>query len=396
MFKVKLASILIILVCLVSCNHIDRQMENMIIQSLDAAFVQYKQMAVSLVDKPELLPRSFNHKGEFITCKSDWWVSGFFPGALWYLYEYSGDEQMKKLAEEYTARVEDQQYTTNNHDVGFMIYCSFGNGYRLTNNGHYKDVILTAANSLATRYRPSTGVIRSWDWGTWQYPVIIDNMMNLELLFFASHNPDYKKLGNIAVSHAEKTLANHFRPDGSSFHVVSYDTVTGAVISQQTRQGYSDASAWARGQAWGLYGYTMCYRETGDKKYLEQAQKIADFILNHPNLPEDKIPYWDFDDPDIPDTYRDASAGAIICSALIELSRLSDKEINRKYLKVAKKQLKSLSSEPYRAKPGTNGNFLLMHGVGSKPENSEADVPLTYADYYYIEAMMRYKQLKGF
>ncbi len=396
MQKIKTLTILVFLVGLLSsCHQKQRQLKIIINQSLDSAMIQYKQLALTLADKPDLLPRSYD-KGEFITSKSDWWTSGFFPGSLWYLYEYSCDDELKKYAEEYTARVEDQQYTTSNHDVGFMIYCSYGNGYRLTHHEHYKQVILTAAKSLATRFRPTTGVIRSWDWGEWQYPVIIDNMMNLELLFFASHDSGYAYLSDIAKSHADVTMANHFRPDGSSYHVVSYDTITGKVLLKQTRQGYSDESAWARGQAWALYGYTMCYRETGDKKYLEQAQKIAKFIMNHPDFPEDKIPYWDFNDPEIPDTYRDASAGAIMCSAFIELSQLTRKKLGKKYLSIAETQLRSLSSPAYRARPGENGNFLLKHGVGSKPENSEVDVPLTYADYYYIEAMMRYKKLKGF
>jgi rhamnogalacturonyl hydrolase YesR len=355
---------------------------------------QYKLMAQSLADKPGRLPKTIDKTGKLITCKSDWWVSGFFPGTLWYLYEYAHDSELKKMAEEYTSRVEDQQYTTNNHDVGFMIYCSFGNGYRITGNEAYKPVILNAAKSLATRYRPKTGVIRSWDWGKWQYPVIIDNMMNLELLYFAGRNPGYENLTKIANSHADVTLANHFRPDASCYHVVSYDTITGKTISQQTRQGYADASAWARGQGWALYGYTMCYRDTKNPQYLEHARKIAQFIVNHPRLPEDKIPFWDFDDPAIPNTVKDASAGAVICSALIELSQYVGKKEAKKYLKVAETQIKSLSSAAYRAKLGENGNFILMHSTGSKPENSEVDVPLTYADYYYIEAMMRYRNLK--
>lgn len=379
-----------------ACNHEPVSLQEVIISSLDVAVKQYRSLADSLMNEPGHLPRSYQDDGKLITCNSGWWVSGFFPGSLWYLYEYSGDDELKKMAEEYTKRVEDQQYNTNTHDVGFMIYCSFGNGYRITQNEHYKDVILSASKSLATRYHPVVGCIRSWDWGEWQYAVIVDNMMNLELLFFSSRNQGYKKMYEIAVSHANTTLENHFRSDGSCFHVISYDTITGEAIIRQTRQGFSDESSWARGQAWALYGYTMSYRETGNAEYLDQAEKIAGFIIDHPRLPEDKVPYWDFDDPDIPDTYRDASAAAIICSALIELSHLSEKRQGKKYLKVAEKLILSLSSPEYRAEPGTNGNFLLKHCVGSKPENSEVDVPLTYADYYYLEAMMRYKKLKGF
>jgi rhamnogalacturonyl hydrolase YesR len=378
---------------LFNANAQNRKLITTIDSSLAFSAQQYKLMAQSLADKPDRLPKTIDKNGKFVTCKSDWWVSGFFPGSLWYLYEYTHDPELRKMAEEYTSRVEDQQYTTNNHDVGFMIFCSFGNGYRITHNEAYKPVILNAARSLSTRFNPKTGVIRSWDWGVWQYPVIIDNMMNLELLYFASQTPGYETLGKIASSHADVTLANHFRPDASCFHVVSYDTVTGKALTHQTRQGYADASSWARGQGWALYGYTMCYRETKDPKYLEHAKRIAAFILNHPRLPKDKIPYWDFDDPAIPNTLRDASAGSVICSALIELSQYVAKKDAKRYLKVAEAQIRALSSPAYRAKMGENANFILMHSVGSKPENSEVDVPLTYTDYYYIEAMMRYKKL---
>jgi len=350
-------------------------------------------MADSLINKPGLLPRSFNKGDSLVTCESKWWTSGFFPGSLWYLYEYSHKNEIKSVAELFTARVEDQQYTKDNHDVGFMIYCSFGNGYRITGNPKYKDVILRASKSLSTRFKPEVGCIRSWDWGTWQYPVIIDNMMNLELLFFASHSPGYEMMVKIARSHADVTLANHFRRDGSCYHVVSYDSITGKAVIHQTRQGFSDQSSWARGQGWALYGFTMCYRETRDAKYLTQAKKVAGFLLNHPKLPNDKIPYWDFDDPAIPNSPRDASAGAIICSALIELSQYVDKKNSERYLNVAEIQIRNLSSPDYRAKSGENGNFILKHSVGSRPEESEVDVPLSYADYYYIEAMMRYKHL---
>lgn len=379
-----------------ACDHDPADLQQMIINSLNTAVIQYKAMADSLKDKPGLLPRSYQPDGKLITCRPDWWVSGFFPGTLWYLYEYTGDDELKMMAEEFTGRVENQQYNSGTHDVGFMVYCSFGNGYRITGNEQYRDVVLTASKTLATRFRPSVGCIRSWDWGEWQYPVIIDNMMNLELLFFASRDTALQNMHHIAVSHADTTLINHFRSDGSCFHVVSYDTVTGKVLKRQTRQGYSDESSWARGQAWALYGYTMSCRETKDPKYLDQAEKIAGFIINHPRLPEDMIPYWDFDDPDIPGTYRDASAAAIICSALIELSSITGSSHGEQYLKAAKTLIRSLSSPEYRSEAGTNGNFLLKHCVGSKPENSEVDVPLTYADYYYLESLMRYKQLKGF
>ncbi len=372
--------------------------KNVVNEALDFSVQQGLLMAQSLKDRQGMLPRTADRFGNLQTCRSDWWVSGFFPGMLWYLYEYSASEDLKKWAHEYTIRVEDQQYTTNNHDVGFIIFCSFGNGFRLTRDSAYLKVILNASRSLITRFRPSTGCIRSWDYADWnkqwQYPVIIDNMMNLEILLWSAVEFDMPEFHNIAVSHADATIKNHYRPDYSCYHVVSYDTLTGLPELKQTAQGYSNESAWARGQAWGFYGFTMMYRFTGDTTYLNHARNIAGFIINHPRLPEDKIPYWDFDAPDIPDCYRDASAGSIICSALIELSQYVEPELAKKYLQVAEIQIRTLSSSQYRNALGNNGNFILKHSVGHMPDNSEVDVPLTYADYYFVEALMRFKKLK--
>jgi hypothetical protein len=368
-------------------------------QSLDLAVNQSTRMAESLKDQPDRLPKTVGKDGQLETCNPAWWVSGFFPGQLWYLYEYSNNDTLKAWATNYTLRVKDQMHTTDNHDVGFMIFCSFGNAYRLTGNPEYKAIIDTASQSLITRFNPKIGCIRSWDYAEWskqwQYPVIIDNMMNLEMLLWAGKEFGNDVFTRVAVSHADTTMKNHFRSDFSSYHVVSYDTLTGRPEKKQTAQGYSDGSAWARGQGWGLYGYTMMFRETKDPKYLEQAKNIASFILNHPNLPEDKIPYWDFNAPDIPNALRDASAGAIICSALIELSQYVGQPLASQYLAVAETQIRTLSSDRYRTKAGESANFLLNHSVGHKPNNSEVDVPLTYADYYYIEALMRYKRLKN-
>ena len=366
-------------------------------KSLDFSVEQSLLMAQSLADRPGRLPQTINRKGDLVTCNSSWWVSGFYPGVLWYLYEYTNNDSIKYLAEQFTDRVKDQQYTTDNHDVGFMIFCSFGNGYRLTQNPEYLPVIDNAAKSLSTRFNEKVGCTRSWDYASWskqwQYPVIIDNMMNLELLEWASKKFDNPTFDYIATSHATTTLKNHFREDASSYHVISYDTITGQPEKKNTAQGYSDASAWARGQGWALYGFTMMYRETGKEEYLNQATKIADFIINHPRLPEDGIPYWDFDAPNIPDALRDASAGAIICSALLELCNYVDGKASEEYLAMAEKQLNSLSSPAYMAELGTNGNFILKHSVGHMPNRSEIDVPLSYADYYYVEALVRYLKM---
>ena len=384
----------------VACSHKssvvqDDEFALIIDNSLQTAEKQAMAMAEALRDSTGLLPRTLREDGSVRMSDSGWWCSGFFPGVLWYLYENSGDKELLEYAREYTSRVEDQQYTTDNHDVGFMINCSFGNGYRLTGEEAYKDVMLNAAKSLSTRYTPETGLIRSWDHhqDRWNYPVIIDNMMNLELLLWAAEQANDTTLKNIALSHADKTLVNHFRPDYSTYHVVSYNPATGEVEKQETFQGYADDSTWARGEAWALYGYTMMYDKTGDKKYLEAAEKIASFIINHPNMPADGIPYWDFDAPDQPNALRDASAAAIMSSALIQLSQHVDQPLRDEYLAFAKKQLTTLSSDEYLAAPGTNGNFILRHGVGHLPGNSEVDVPLTYADYYYVEALTRFKKL---
>lgn len=371
------------------------QMSEVISLGLDRAKEQSILMAEALKDKPGRLPKSTDKEGKLSTSDSRWWCSGFFPGVLWYTYEGTNDPELKEWARMYTARIEREKYTTNNHDVGFMLYCSFGNGLRLGGYDAYKEILLTGTESLSTRYKDNVGAIRSWDWNqkVWQYPVIIDNMMNLELMMWAAKESGNKRFAEMAMSHADKTMKNHFRNDYSCYHVVSYDTITGKPHKKQTWQGYADESAWARGQAWALYGYTMMYRETGQKRYLNQAKKVAEYIMNHPNLPEDKIPYWDFNAPQIPNEERDASAGALIASALIELSQFTKGDFSKKCLDVAETQVRALTSDAYLAEEGTNGNFILKHSVGAKPLKSEVDVPLTYADYYYVEALIRYKKL---
>ncbi len=325
------------------------------------------------------------------------WTSGFFPGTMLLMYELTGDNKWMKYGIKYTEKLDSVKYLTSHHDIGFIINCSYGNAYNVTKNEKYKAVIIEAAKSLSTRFRPIPGVIQSWDenrgWqGTkgWMCPVIIDNMMNLELLFKASDVSGDSTFRKMAISHANVTMENHFRDDYSCYHVVDYDKIKGGVRGKYTAQGYSDESAWARGQAWALYGYTVCYRETKDKKYLNFAEKIYGFIFNNKNMPEDLVPYWDFDAPNIPNEPRDASAAAIIASSLYELSSYT----NDSYKKQADKIIASLSSPAYRAIVGTNHNFLLMHSVGSIPHGNEIDVPLNYADYYFLEALTRKKELE--
>ncbi|MDR0687636.1 MAG: glycoside hydrolase family 88 protein [Prevotellaceae bacterium] len=367
-------------------------------------------------------PRTTSKSGALASTSMYEWTSGFFPGNLWYLYELSNDDLFKAKAQAWTVTLEPLKTYTGNHDLGFMMYCSFGNGYRLMpdETAAYRDILLQGAGSLSTRYSEAVRSIQSWNanksWGGARrnFPVIIDNMMNLELLMWAakatSDTAAARKFRRIAVTHANTTIKNHLRPDYSTYHVVSYNPQTGEVESKTTAQGWSDNSTWSRGQAWGIYGFTMMYRETSDKKYLEVAKKMADFFLNHPNLPADKIPYWDFNAqqdgyvaewpdrasalPVPPDKlpiahYRDASAGAIVASALFELYGHTQSEA---YLTSAIAMLRSLASSDYRAALGSNANFILKHCVGSIPHGVEIDVPLVYADYYFLEALLRYRK----
>ncbi len=362
-------------------------------ESLEFSVLQSNGLFKKMVEIPERLPRTVNKEGELVTAKDNWWTSGFFPGTLWYLYEYSKTDELKQAAQAMTHRVEKQQFTTDNHDVGLMIFCSYGNGLRLTKDKSYEQVIINAAKSLSTRFNPTNGTIKSWDRKEWQFPVIIDNMMNLELLTQATKLTGDSSFNKIAVSHADTTMKYHFRPDASSYHLANYFSNKAGYIERMTHQGYANESSWARGQSWGLYGYTMMYRETGKKEYLEHAIKIANFIASHPNLPKDKIPYWDFNAPNIPNELRDASAGAVIASALVELSTFTDKKLSKKYRTLAEQMIRSLASPAYRAELGQNGNFILKHSVGFMAKNSEVDAPLTYADYYFVEALMRYRKL---
>ncbi|MEO8111140.1 MAG: alpha-L-fucosidase [Ginsengibacter sp.] len=341
---------------------------------------------------PDLVsPRTLD-SGQLKLVASKDWTSGFFPGELWFLYEYSGKKEWENEAEKFTANIEKEKTNGGTHDMGFKVYNSFGNGYRLTKNAHYKDVIIESAKTLSTRFNKKVGCIRSWDHHAqqWGFPVIIDNMINLELLFEATKLTGDSSFYKIAFSHAATTMKNHYRSDYSSYHVVDYDTATGKVVKKNTAQGYSDESAWARGQAWGLYGFTMCYRETKNEAFLEQADHIADFILHHPNLPKDLIPYWDFNAPAIPNEPRDASAGSVMASALYELSLYS--KSGKEYRKIADTIVENLTNF-YRAPQGEDHGFILLHSTGSKPANSEVDVPIIYADYYYLEALMRMKKL---
>lgn len=405
-----LASICIGIICL--SNISVREESKLVNENFKVAAAHYSAMLTKATDLT-CFPRTSYADGRFKCVAIDDWTSGFWAGNLWYMYEQTKEQKWKLAAEKWTDALKDNQFLTSHHDIGFMMYCSYGNGYRLTKNAVYKDILIQSAKSAIKRFDPKVGVIKSWNTrksigkkNDWEYPVIIDNMMNLELLFFASKVTGDDVYKNVALSHAEKTRKNHIREDFSVYHVVNYDKNNGNALHQQTAQGFSDNSTWARGQAWGIYGFTVMYRETKDPKYLTTAKNLADFYINHPNLPKDQIPYWDFNAGQVgyvpdwayhPDKFkvqpRDASAAAIVSSALIELSGYVKGKERLRYLSVAKKIISSLSSNAYRAKPNTNNDFLLMHSVGNLPGSNEIDVPLVYADYYFLEALSRLKKL---
>lgn len=342
-----------------------------------------------------LNPVTLKKDGSVFYCGYEDWRSGFFPGNIWYLYELTNDSTLLPIAKKYTEALDEAKTLTWHHDIGFIINCSYGNGLRLSKNEAYKDVIVEAAKSLCTRFREKAGIIQSWNvdrgWQSqrgWECPVIIDNMMNLELLFEATKLSGDSTYYKVAVAHADRTLKEHFREDGSCYHVIDYSLKDGSVRNRHTAQGYAHESAWSRGQAWAIYGYSVCYRETGDKKYLEQSLKTFNFMKNYKRLPADLIPYWDMDAPKIPNEPRDASSASTIASALYEISTYDIPEA-ASYKEYADKIMESLASSNYTAKLGENGRFILMHSVGSIPHNNEIDVPLNYADYYYLEALKR-------
>lgn len=378
------------------CHAENNDISNVINNDINFSTRQYSLMLQQIGREGKVrIPKTIDKLGRMVYIPIDDWCSGFFPGSLCYLYQLTNDKSWLLQSKRFTEALDSIQYLTWHHDVGFMIGSSYLNIYRLNPNKAYKKAIIQTAKSLCTRFRKKAGVIQSWNvdrgWQSkrgWTCPVIIDNMMNLELLFEATRLSGDSTYWKVAVSHANTTLENQFRKDGSCYHVVDYDPNNGAVLHRQTAQGYADNSAWARGQAWAVYGYTVCYRYTHDRKYLDQAVKTLNFVMQNPNLPEDLIPYWDFDAPNIPNEPRDVSSAACIASALYEMNNYLP---DNGYTSLADRIIRSLSSPEYRAPLGKNGCFLLMHSVGSIPHNNEIDVPLNYADYYFLEALTRRK-----
>jgi rhamnogalacturonyl hydrolase YesR len=403
-----LISLLLYIILVSACNH----EESIPFPDLKQFIQDQYSNILEVSDDLTAIPRRIDENGALVSTGIYDWTSGFFAGSLWYIYELTGDEKWKEEAIKWTETLDTIQYWSGNHDVGFMINCSYGNGLRLTGNEAYKSVLIQTAESLIKRYNPHAKSLESWDYREardgkteWFFPVIIDNMMNLELLFEASKLSGDTRFEEIAIQHAQTTMKNHYRDDFSSYHVVDYDTLSGEVLDRATCQGFVDESSWARGQAWGLYGLVTCYRYTRDRQYLDFAEHVADYLITHPNLPDDMVPYWDYNvlDPGLTPEWdydpamfdeipRDASAAAITSSALCELSGYAGED-GEKYYTAATRILTALASPNYLALDGKNRYFILNHSVGSIPHAVEIDVPLVYADYYFLEALLRYAKL---
>ncbi|MCG6189744.1 glycoside hydrolase family 88 protein [Maribellus maritimus] len=362
--------------------------ESELITNAEEQLTYALEIAEPLRDSILVSPRTIED-GKLKLVKSSDWTSGFFPGNLWMMYEMTGKDFWQNEALKYTLPLKKEQWNGGTHDMGFKMFCSYGKAWEKTNNSEFKEVLIQSAKTLATRFNPEVGCIRSWDHNSdkWDFPVIIDNMMNLELLLWAAKESGEAYLKDVAIAHAYTTMENHFREDNSSYHVVDYNPKNGNVQNKHTHQGYSHESSWARGQAWGLYGFTMMYRETSNEDFLEQAQKIAEFLLEQPGIKEGRVPYWDFDAPNVPDEPFDASAAAVMASAFYDLGYLAPD--GERYLDVSEKLFLALSSPDFLASVGENKGFLLMHSTGHKPHNSEIDVPIVYADYYYLELLKK-------
>ncbi|HMK39399.1 MAG TPA: hypothetical protein VK569_08665 [Bacteroidota bacterium] len=331
------------------------------------------------------------------------WTSGFYPGCLWLAYELSGKREFKEWAKRWTAGLAGEASNTGTHDLGFMFCCSFGNGIRNVSQseaGAYRDILLRAAITLDRRFNPDVGLLRCyWDeppfsQDTTLYPVVVDIMMNLELLFWGADHGAPASLKEHAVRHAQNTYRDFVRPDGSSYHVVRYNRYSGAIVNRGQIQGQSDSSTWTRGHAWFTYGMTVCYRYTKDEGFLEKACALADYFIRR--LTPDNVSAWDFDSlPEFRKT-KDASATAIVSSALFELSTyVKDSTRRNLYRRKATAMLSALCSKDYLAE-GKETSAILLHSTQylTQPGNQNTDKPAIFADYYFLEAIKRYLALE--
>ena len=388
---------LLIIIILSSCTSKKKNKSFSMDGMLNYAVEKTRTTMTGLTDADSLPRNIYPDQKEWNKVGIHDWTSGFWPGILWYAYEASGDSAILEQAQRFTLPLKGVlDVPVENHDLGFMLYCSFGNGLRLTQNKDYHDFLLVAADSLATLYNPKVGTILSWPSMrkkmNWPHNTIIDNMINLELLFWAAKNGGNSSLYNIAFTHAKTCMTTLIRPDYTTYHVAVFDTLDGSFIKGVTHQGYADDSQWTRGQGWGIYGYSMCYRETGNEDFLITAQKLADKFIEM--MPEDVVPYWDFNDPNIPNAPKDASAAAVAASGMLELSTFMKDEADKaKYKNAAVALLTKLSSDKYLSKD-TN-QAMLLHSTGQKPAALEIDVSIIYADYYYLEALLRLKKIEN-
>ncbi|MFS4484110.1 glycoside hydrolase family 88 protein [Hyunsoonleella sp. 2307UL5-6] len=393
MFRVSFLFIILGFAC-VSCKSEDKKYTDLSKLEIDALLnARYSQLLDYGVDSMAFA-RSYSTETKTINKRpSKDWTSGFFAGNFWQIYMLTGNKAFKERAKIWTAFVEKEKFNGGTHDMGFKIFCSFGNGLTVEDNQDYRDIIVKSARTLSTRYNPHIQSIRSWDFNKdkWQFPVIIDNMMNLELLFEAAKISGDSTFYSIAVNHANTTMKNHFRKDHSTWHVLDYDTISGQVRDRVTHQGINDDSAWARGQGWAINGYTTVYRYTKDKKYLDRAINTADFFINHKDLPEDGIPYWDFSHPDIPNIPRDVSAATVVASGLVELYQYTK---NEAYLNYSKKVVNSLKSTNYILPKDLNIPFILNHSFGDWSKRHEMDEPIVYGDYYFLQTLLRLRDLE--
>ena len=330
---------------------------------------------------PTAYPQSADPSGRWLTTGSSAWTSGFFPGSLWLLYERTGDPAWRARAERWQADLERQKAKRSTHDLGFMFGPTFVADYRRTGDTAARDVALAAAASLASRYSATVGATRSWDTRA-NFRVIVDNLVNLDLLFWAARNGGRPEWRDMAHSHALRSSRDHVRPDGSTVQIVDYDELTGAVVATGTKQGAGPGSTWSRGQAWAIHGLATAYRETGDARLLDAARRTADWWGAH--VPADRVPPWDFTAPLTEP--RDSSAAAVAASGLLELARLEpDPARATRYREEARATVASLTSAAYLA---PEGDALLLHGTYNRPDG-RADTGLVWGDFYLLEALAR-------